>query len=317
MKSASAALLLIVLLGPPAAAQDRSPPRGAPGGEAVAPGEGGGVPGGSGTAVPELMARTPLVARASELIGTEVLDVSSRAIGRVDDLLLRADGSLVVVVERDDGRLIGLHFEELVARAKLDRQRGSDVATIRSFRMAPASRRLGSAPEIEDKARLDAEWWKRLDAHGSSKPVAPEPAMSDDATGKSTPPTESGAQTASASDARASHLVLKQLLGCAAVDDAERALGTIKDVVVHVPDARIAYVLVTPATADATAATRAVPFDDLKGPREPGGPMVFSLDAGALDRSPPVADLDRLPVAPFTGMHGPSTPGTGTPPTPK
>lgn len=302
MPNGWAALLLLLVLLPVAVAQDRGPARGASG-ESAAPGESGGVAAGATTAVPELLARTPVVARASGLLGAEVLDVSSHGVGRVDDFLLRADGRLVVVVAREDGRLIGLQLAELIARAKADRERGGDVA-IRSFRMAPTSRRLGSAPEIEDKARLDAEWWKRLDAHGAAKPAVSEP-------------TDSGAVPPAESGAPAPHLVLKQLLGCAAVDAADRALGTIRDVVVHVPDARVAYVLVTPASADETAVTRAVPFDALKGSRGEGGSIVIALDADALDRSPPVADLDRLPLAPFSGVQGQSAPGPGAPAAPK
>jgi sporulation protein YlmC with PRC-barrel domain len=247
------------------------------------------------------MARTPVVARASELIGTEVLDVSSRGVGHVEDLLLRADGRLVVVVEREDGRLVGLQLSELVARAKLDRQRGGDVATIRSFRMAPTSRRLGAAPEIEDKARLDAEWWRRLDAYGVVKRSA------SDASGAQEAPPRPDDGAAVATDAIATHLVLKQLLGRDAVDDADRSIGTIKDIVVHMPDARVAYVLVTPAIADETAVTRAVPFEAVRGPRGQDGPVLVALDAAALERSPPVADLDRLPVAPLPELHGKGT----------
>jgi sporulation protein YlmC with PRC-barrel domain len=296
-------LLILVLLAPVAIAQDRGPARGASG-ESAAPGESGGAAPGATTAVPELLARTPVVARASGLLGVEVLDMSSHGVGRIDDFLVRADGRLVVVVAREDGRLIGLQLAELIARAKADRERGGDVATIKSFRLAPSSRRLSSAPEIEDKARLDAEWWKRLDAHGAAKTVVSEPASSD-----ATPPAESADP--------APHLVLKQLLGCAAVDDADRIIGTIRDVVVHVADARVAYLLVTPASADETAVARAVSFDSVKGPRGLGGPVVLSLDSGALDRSPPVADLDRLPVAPFAGLQGRSAPSGGTPATPK
>jgi sporulation protein YlmC with PRC-barrel domain len=311
MTNGLGALLLLLLFSPVAVAQDRGAPARGGSGEAVAPSEGGGVTSGSATAVPELLARTPVVARASRLLGAEVMDMSSHGVGHVDDFLVRADGRLVVVVAREDGRLIGLQLAELIARAKADRERGGDVATIKSFKLAPSSRRLGSAPEIEDKARLDAEWWKRLDAHGAVKTNVSEPAIADAA-----PTAESSAQSTVASDEPVPHLVLKQLLGCAAVDDADRIIGTIRDIVVHVPDARVAYVLVTPASADDTAVARAVPFDVLKSPRGEGGPILISLDAGALDRSPPVADLDRLPVAPFA-VQGRSAPSGGTPAAPK
>jgi hypothetical protein len=62
--------------------------------------------------------------------------------------------------------------------------------------------------------------------------------------------------------------------------------------------------------------SRAVPFDVLKSARGQGGAIVISLDAGALDRSPPVADLDRLPVAPFAAQ-GQSAASGSTPAAPK
>jgi len=306
MPTSQATLAMLVLLGPLVAAQDqRAPPARPPVSDGGTDAGGVGDDGGSGaTSVPELLARTPAMACASGLLGADVLDLSGRDVGRLDDLLVRDDGRLVAVIAGEDGRLSGVDMADLIARAKPDPEHGHDCAAIRSFRMSRTSRRIGLAPEIEDKAALDAAWWERLDAHGTS--AQPGQGASGDV-----PPAEPGERTgqqhtSAAPVERPAYLVLSALLERSAVDPEGRGLGTIADLVVSVAEARVAYLLVVPAAEPAGSATpRAVPFETLSSaPPGRGEAARLSLDAGTLASAPPVTDIHRLPAAPFADAKG-------------
>jgi hypothetical protein len=352
-----AAFAMAVLLGTLAAAQEappqptpppqpppqpvEPPPRVAP----VGGGEGEAGPSGAPTAVPELLARTPPVARAGELLGAAILDLSGRPAGRLDDLVARADGRLVALIACEDGRLVGVPLGELIARAKPDPQRGPDHATIRSFRLAPVSRRLESAPPVEDKARLDAAWWARLDGGTMSAPEddgGPPPgaegpsgqtgeaasgdaAAGDDAAHDGDVAAGGGAAggDAAAGDATgdaaggAAHPPLSTLAGRIALDPAGQPLGTFVDAVVGIPGSRVAYLLVreaasvgTEGAAGAGGALRAVAFDALLPAGADGG-LALSIDATALRASPRVTDASRLPVAPPLAPAPGSAPDRG------
>jgi sporulation protein YlmC with PRC-barrel domain len=295
------ALILAVCFGTFAEAQDAPPaqPRTPPSAPSAPGGEAGGAEAGvagAPTRVPELLARTPDVARVSTLLGAEILDESSEPVGRLDDFVARPDGRLVAIVERTDGRRIGLPLQELIARAKPDLEGGSERATIRSFKLARVSRHLEAAPAVEDKSHLDDAWLARLDAGTPGPPAGSE---HDAAEEPHTP--ESDAAPADAPPPAPRPLALLSVrLGRPALDPAGEPIGTVVDVVVAVPKARIAYLVVSqkPAGPDGPEAFHAVPFEALASGGGDDG-VRLTIGSAELQSSPGLASLAHLPVDPL------------------
>jgi sporulation protein YlmC with PRC-barrel domain len=283
-------------------------------------------PTGPPTRVPELLARTPAIARASSLIGVDILDPDCQRVGRLDDLLARPDGRLVAIVAREDGRLVGLPLDEMIARAKPDRP-GSERATIKSFKLTREGRRLDAAPAVEDKSKLDEAWLAKLDAGTpqvrgqtgrSLPPPEPEPAppkpaepASDAAPPAAESAPEAAAETPPVASEPASETVpspaattaplptVSTLLAQPALDPAGQPVGTLVDFVVGVQESRVAYLLVMQHEGPEGPDTlHAVPLDALVASSADAG-VRLSLDAASLAASPRIEELTRLPVDPL------------------
>lgn len=321
------------------AAQDAPPsPRGGggPGGAVLPEGGGeGGMGAGGATRVPELLARTPAVARGSELLGVEILDESSKPIAHLDDLVLAGDGRLVAILARPDGRLIGLPLDELIARAKPEPAGGSERVTISSFKLSRESRSLVAAPTIEDKAKLDAAWVTRLEggnpvaAQSADKTDKAEKSENSDAADASSAPdaaaqgAPSSSETGAADGSRGSQPLpmLTAVLGRVALDRSGQPLGTIVDVIVAVSKGQVAYLVVRAGT-DPAAPGDAGGADAMHGAPEalyavaatalaPGNTdagVRLVLDSQDLLLSPRLQGLTRLPVDPLAKSEPAATP---------
>jgi hypothetical protein len=308
----------------PAPAVPAAPP--APG----APVEGGvsgipdGGPAGQPTPLPELLARTPDVVRLSTLLGAQVLDQGSRSVALLHDFVARTDGRLVALVALPGGELVGVPLSGMVARAKPDLERGSDEVTIRSFKLARVSRRLDAAPEVEDVSNLGSAWLAELDAGTPDAAAADAPAAAPDSRDADAPAASPDSRDAPAapSDARDTDApavptdaaplpLMGELLGRTALGPADEPIGTIVDVVVDVPNARIAYLMVLPRQGGKRPGEfRAVPFEAL-GPDGDAEGVPLTISARALASSPRIREQGRLPVDPF----GP--PAVGSTPEPR
>ena len=288
---------------PPAPAKPAAPgPANAPGGPAVpnAPmPRGGGVvdigPTGPPTRVPELLARTPDVARASTLLGVDILDMARQRVARLDDFVARPDGRLVAILTREDGRVLALPLDELIARAKPDPTR-VEHATIKNFKLAPLSRRLDAAPEIEDKATLNEAWLTRLD-EGAAGPRI-----------RSGDEAEAGEEGAEGGDAPQATAVepdpntlplLSSLFGKPALDPSGEPIGTLVDVIVGMHKASIAYLVVAqPDLADGPDSLHAVPYATLVQVHAGEG-VRLSIGGPELAAAPRIEGLGKLPVDPL------------------
>jgi hypothetical protein len=259
-------------------------------------------PVGPPTPLPELLARTPDVVRLSTLLGAEVLD-QGESVASLHDFVARTDGRLVALVALPGGQVVGVPLSGLVARAKPDLEGGSDAVTITSFKLARESRRLDAAPEVEDESKLGSAWLAKLDAgtpdaHAAAPESGDAPAAPSVAAPSEAAPSESAPSDAAPSDAAPLPL-MRGLLGRTVLDPADEPIGTIVDVVVDVPNARIAYLMVLlRQTAEGPDELRAVPFEALGSDGgEKGVPL--TINARALAASPPIREQGRLPVAPF------------------
>ncbi|HZM00538.1 MAG TPA: hypothetical protein VFD43_09835, partial [Planctomycetota bacterium] len=174
--------------------------------------------------------------------------------------------------------------------------------TIRSFKLARVSRRLDAAPEIEDKSRLDAAWLARLD-EGTLAPAGGEPADTP-APGAAQP--AQPAQPAPSDDAPLP--LLGALAGRTALDAAGQPAGTIVDVVVAVPKARLAYVVVLlRGEPDGADSLHAVPLAAL-GSTDDDESVRLKLSLPELRDAPRIDALARLPIDPLQTEEPQATP---------
>ena len=314
MLSRAAALLMMVALGPLSAAQDapapappppppaQPPPKPAtpPPAQPAAPNvpnvpasRGGGVvvigPTGPPTRVPELLARTPDVARASTLLGVDILDMARQRVARLEDFVARPDGRLVAILSREDGRVLGLPLDELIARAKPDPTR-VEHATIKNFKLTPLSRRLDAAPPVEDKAALTETWLTRLDEGPARTTVTPE------AGGDAAEPAPAAAEEPKLP-------VLSQLFGKPVLDPAGLPIGTLVDVVVGMHKARVAYLVIAQGeTPEGPDTLHAVPYDTIVQVNPDDG-VQLSIGGPELAAAPRIEELARLPVDPLAAAE--------------
>ena len=296
-------------------------------------------PAGPPTNVPELMARTPDVACVSSLLGAEILDLGSESVARLDELVARQDGQVVAIVALPDGRRVGVPLVEMIARAKPDpvgesesgTETGSESVTIRSFKLARVSRRIEAAPEVGDASRLGAEWLATLDAGtpgvehdaapavadtdpatsgepGSGKPGSGKPGSGEAASGEARSGEASSGEARPPQPDAAPLPRLGALLGRAALDPAGQPIGTVVDVVIDVPAARVAYLVVRrPKGTDAPDVFRAMPLQSLarSGDEES---VRLTIGARELAASPPIHGLTSLPVDPFAAAGAATAP---------
>jgi len=257
-------------------------------------------------------------------------------------------------VAREDGRLVGLPLDEMIARAKPDRP-GSERATIKSFKLTREGRRLDAAPAVEDKSKLDEAWLAKLDAGTpqvrgqtgrSLPPPEPEPATSHEPAKPTLPPSEpagptkdatGAADAAAADDAAATPAdvtaaaetsvappppstplpVVSTLLAQPALDPAGQPVGTLVDFAVGIQESRVAYLLVMQHEGPEGAETiHALPYDALVASSADAG-IRLSLDAQALAASPRIEELTRLPVDPLASAPSGATPISPRPPAPQ
>jgi len=266
---------------------------------------GGGVadigPTGPPTRVPELLARTPDVARASTLLGVDILDMARQRVARLDDFVARPDGRLVAILTREDGRVLALPLDELIARAKPDPTRAEHV-TIKNFKLSPLSRRLDAAPKIEDKTALNEEWLTELDEGAAGSRVR---------SGDEAEEGEAGEDTAEATAVEPDPntlTLLSSLFGKTAFDPSGEPIGTIVDVIVGMHKARIAYLVVAqPDTADGPDSLHALPYETLVQVNADDG-VRLSIGGPELAAAPRIDGLAKLPVDPLAAAEGDAAP---------
>jgi hypothetical protein len=140
---------------------------------------------------------------------------------------------------------------------------------------------------------------------GDARPATPEAGDARPATpqaGEARPATPEAGEAPPATPEAVPMPRLGALTGQPALDPEGRPIGTIADVVLDVPKARVAYlmVLLRPA-AESAEPFRAVPFEAL-GPRDENG-VRLTIDARALAKSPAFREQD-LPLDPFASPAG-------------
>ena len=223
--------------------------------------------------------------RASALVGTRIVDSTGARLARVQDLVVEPSGAVVVIAQRPDGALVGVPLELLKPRverrpatAATATDEGSRAPLIESLRLRAESERLVAATVFarESLDSLDQVALDGVRRHWAGD--APEP------------------RAAADRPAAPRALCLGHARGDRVKNGAGETLGEIEDVVLDLPAARAAYVLLSCGGVLGVGATdHGVAPADLA--RSPDGAFVLAADRKTLDNSPGI-DLDRLPSRP-------------------
>ena len=218
--------------------------------------------------------------RASALVGTRIVDSTGARLARVQDLVVEPSGAVVVIAQRPDGALVGVPLELLKPRVERHPATadGSRAPLIESLRLRADSERLVAATVFarESLDSLDQVTRDGVRRHWAGD--APEP------------------RAAADRPAAPLALCLGHARGDRVKNGAGETLGEIEDVVLDLPAARAAYVLLSCGGVLGVGATdHGVAPADLA--RSPDGAFVLAADRKTLDNSPGI-DLDRLPSRP-------------------
>jgi len=167
-------------------------------------------------------------ARASDIIGTEIVDASDKRVGEVDDLLVAKDGQVCALVDRKDAGLAAIPLDKLTA--KMD-SKAEPAATpdVDKFAVADVAR-LQSAPTIKDKDKIDVAWVKSSCDHykGNTPAAGDKP--------------EGAEKTASAAE----HPVCaKKLIGTEIETTSGDDVGEIQDLAIDLSKGKVAYAVLS------------------------------------------------------------------------
>jgi sporulation protein YlmC with PRC-barrel domain len=240
------------------------------------------------TAAPRTPAVHPVgVARASDLIGKNVVDATDKPFGEIKDLIVCASGDVVVLIQRtSDQQFIAAPLGVLSPR--LDRKTEVDAAaTVKLDRFAiVADTKIAAAPVVQDRNHLDAAWWTAYGEAYGIKPVTP---------------------TAH------NPICISALLGQDVKTAGGEAIGDVKDVAVDLAVSRIAYAVISMGgTLGIGTTLHCVAFGTL----EPNAERKFCTlptDKATLERTASV-DIDKLPAHPSLEV-GAATPTSADRPT--
>lgn len=238
-------------------------------------------------AAPRTPAVNPVgIARASDLLGQNVVDGADKTVGEVEDLISCGTGEVVVLIKRaSDEQFIAAPLSALSAR--LDAKAGVVAAnTAKVERLVViADKGLAKAPLVLDRNKLDPAWWTAYSEAYGLKPMAP-----------------------MALGPTCIEALIGQDVKSAAGDD----IGDIEDVAIDLADSRIAYVVLsTGGTLGVGNTLHCVGFAAL----EPNAERKFctlKADQASLARTAKV-DIEKLPARPNLdlGAVAPSTSDRG------
>jgi len=214
-----------------------------------------------------------------------IVDSTGARLARVQDLVIEPSGAVVVIAQRPDGALVGVPFELLKPRVERGptavagaAEDGSRAPLVESLRLRADGERLLAATVFAREAldSLDQVTLDGVRRHWAGD--EPEPRGAADR--PCAPPA----------------LCVGFARGDSVKNGAGETLGEIEDVVLDLPAARAAYVVLSCGGVLGVGATvHGVAPTDLA--RSTDGGFVLAADRKTLDNSPGI-DLDRLPSRP-------------------
>ena len=284
---------------------------------------------------------TPALALASKLAGLPVVSAQGTELAKVVDTLVEPTGEIVLLVERSGGAgIVGVPLAVLRLRhSDQDQVAGTappdpdrpprdpdelkEPRRLVGLTLAADDERLASAPAVAGTAldAIDTEWLAKVHAQWRDpaqprEPGGPTPAdgslhpegrpFSDSLPGVAE---RQGAETPAAAAAPVTTGVLR----AAALDGKDvqsrtgEGVGEVEDVVVNLPEAKVAYVVIdTGGFLGMGSVHHGVSLEALRFGGENGG-LVLQIDdwKQSVDGQPGI-DLEHLPVQPTVGGSGPA-----------
>lgn len=230
-------------------------------------------------------AQTRGIARASDLIGRNVVNSADQVIGKVKDFIACESGELVALIERKvDGKLVGAPMSTLLPR--LDGQSDVGAATVKVDRfVTTAEAKLANAPVVADRGRIDPEWWTAFGGHYGLTCV--------DQADPDKPKAATGMNPAG----RAGAVCIGTLIGQDVKSAAGEDIGDVNDVAVDLADGRVAYIVIS---TGGMLGMRSTLHGVRSGSLVPDTERTFvtlQTDKATLERTTGI-DIDSLPARP-------------------
>jgi sporulation protein YlmC with PRC-barrel domain len=226
------------------------------------------------------------IARASDLIGRNVVDRTDQVLGEVKDFIACDTGELVALIEREgDGKLVGAPMSALLPR--LDHKGDTAAqATVKVDRfVTDAGARLANAPVVADRDQIDSAWWTAFVGHyGITRTDPANPDKPEAATGMN-PACRPGA------------VCIETLIGQDVKSAAGEDIGDVKDVAVDLANGKVAYIVISTGRMLGMQSTlHGVPSGALVPDTERRF-VTLQTDKATLERTTGI-DIDRLPARP-------------------
>jgi sporulation protein YlmC with PRC-barrel domain len=240
------------------------------------------------TAAPRVPAVHPVgIARASNLIGSKVVDSTDTSIGEIKDLIACDNGDLIVLIERaSDKLLVAAPLGTLSPRLAI----GADVvaestATVDRFVMLAGKHKgLAGSPVVTDRNRIDQAWCKTYCTYYGLMPMG-QVGPDGDKPLAGMPMQGRGMEC------------LATLLGHDVKSAEGETIGKIKDIAVDLADSKVAYVVVsTGGTLGFGETLHGIPLAALTRNAE-GKFCTLQADHARLEDTAGL-DIDTLPARP-------------------
>jgi sporulation protein YlmC with PRC-barrel domain len=249
------------------------------------------------------------IARASDVVGTNIIDAADKGFGEVKDILFCGEtGEAVLIIERDAGNdliaaplaLFSARVDDKTVPAK-DGAVGDPVATLKVDKLIIASGadKLATAPVIADKDKLsslDDAWWDRF-ATNYGLPTKAErmadPAKDRDPAGRE----KDGTVSASKGEHGTGMVCVEKLIGQDVKTTGGEDIGDVKDIALDLGTSKVAYVVIsTGGVMGVGSALHGVTVDALL-PDAEHKYVTLNTDKTVLDRTQGI-DIDKLPTRP-------------------
>jgi sporulation protein YlmC with PRC-barrel domain len=250
-------------------------------------------------------------ARASKIIGTQIVDASGKDVWEIENLTVAPNGEVVALVKRHDDQILGIPLSyldprmvksdlpEAKAKDELARVVSGETPDIKRFALRRERSWFEAAPTFTNMKAIDAGGLIRsteyFAAHGSPNTHAK---------GSDAAPVEAGKTVL------VQPVLFKALMG----EDIETqdgvVLGDIKDIAINLGSHHVAYAIISAGGMMGMGAElHAVPFEDLV---RTGERITVAMTKDSL-AALPVLDLGRLTAGPVAVADEPRSTSTGTP----
>ncbi len=247
---------------------------------------------------PSLHTAPETPARASKLIGLNIVDAAGKDIAEIKDLMVADSGEVVACVEREDdlyfcvpmsmleARLTKSDEPEARAKAQAEASMSGATPDIKQFTLKGDRALFDSVPTVKDAKMVDRECMKHSMDHFAGRPMAAPKGEADSKDSKAMPGHE-------AMMAATKPCSVKTLLGSKVKGSGGDDVGDVQDLAIDLRGNLVAYAIVsTGGVLGVGDKLHAVAFDRLTWS---DGTITIPMTGDSVSKLPDL-DMDRLPV---------------------